>query len=208
MTLLAAAKGFGESAIRSLVAAGCTEIGESYVQEARRKREALAAQSPPGFSKIRWHFIGRLQRNKARQAVGMFDLLHSLDGLELAAALDRAARAAGVTRLGCLVEVNLAGESSKGGIVAETLVPFLVAVGRFDTLDVRGLMTIPPVANPEESRGFFRRLRELRDETSGLPPHGVRLKELSMGMSDDFEVAIEEGATMIRVGRAIFGPRP
>lgn len=206
IALVAAAKGFDETAIRQLGDAGGTDVGESYVQEARRKQVALASVPICHGKRIRWHFIGRLQKNKAKLAVGMFDLIHSLDDVDLAAALDRAAHALG-QRIGCLVEINLGDEPSKGGIRPQDLASFLLEITTFRSIDVRGLMTIPPPLGPDDARAYFRRLRRLRDETSGLPPHGVRLKELSMGMSDDFEVAVEEGATMVRVGRAIFGLR-
>lgn len=176
--------------IRRALAAGLPALGENRVQEAREKIGALGRPVP-------WHMVGHLQTNKARDAVLLFDLIHSVDRLELARELDR--RAAGrVAEI--LVQVNLAGEATKGGFAPDELKSALEALAGLSRLRVRGLMAIPPpVEHGEQARGWFRRLRELRD--------GAGLEHLSMGMSDDFEVAVEEGATIVRVGTAIFGPR-
>lgn len=178
--------------IRCAVAAGLPALGENRVQEAKEKIERLGRPVP-------WHFVGQLQTNKAKDAVRLFDLIHSADRLELGRELDRRARAAGKV-VNVLVQVNLAGEATKGGFSPEELKGALEALAELPGLSVRGLMTIPPpVEEAEQSRGWFRRLRELRDEAG--------LEHLSMGMSDDFEVAVEEGATIVRIGTAIFGPR-
>jgi pyridoxal phosphate enzyme (YggS family) len=179
--------------IRAAVAAGLTALGENRVQEARAK---IAELGRP----VAWHLIGHLQTNKARDAVELFDVIHSLDRLELAQEVERRAAAAG-RMMDVLVQVNVAAEASKGGVTPDAVGETLDAVGKLAHLRVRGLMAIPPaVERPEDSRPWFRRLRELGER------HGLR--ELSMGMSGDFEVAVEEGATMVRVGTAIFGARP
>lgn len=190
--LIAVAKMQSATLVRDAVAAGVCDIGESYVQEAMAKHAVLHAQA------IRWHLIGHLQRNKAARAVQVFDVVHTVDSPALAAALARHATAR--TRpLPVLIEVNVAGESSKSGIAPAALPAVLDAVHGEPSLALEGLMTIPPADEPEEARRVFRALRQLRDAAG--------LRELSMGMSDDFEIAIEEGATMVRVGRAIFGAR-
>ena len=179
--------------IREAVAAGVPALGENRVQEARAKVAALGRPVP-------WHLVGHLQTNKVKEALGLFDVIHSLDRLELAKELDRRARSAG-RAVDALVEVNVAGEPSKGGVAPEGLGVLLDAVAGLDHVRVRGLMAIPPEAgDPEDSRAWFRALGKLGER------HG--LAALSMGMSADFEVAIEEGATMVRIGTAIFGPRP
>jgi pyridoxal phosphate enzyme (YggS family) len=178
--------------IRAAVSAGITALGENRVQEAKAKIAALGRPAA-------WHLIGHLQTNKVKDALELFDLVHSLDRLELARELER--RAAGHGRVvEALLQVNVAAEASKGGVGPDAVAEALDVMGKLAHIRVRGLMTIPPeVERPDESRPWFRRLRELA-ERHGLP-------ELSMGMSGDFEVAVEEGATMVRVGTAIFGPR-
>jgi pyridoxal phosphate enzyme (YggS family) len=182
--------------IREAVAAGIRALGENRVQEAREK---IAELGRP----VAWHLIGRLQTNKVKEALALFDLIHSLDRLELAQELDRRARASGHV-VDTLLEVNIAGEASKGGFAPDQVAAALEAVAKLDRVRVRGLMVIPPVVErAEASREAFRALRALAERH--------RLEELSMGMSADFEIAIEEGATMVRVGTAIFGaraPRP
>ncbi len=196
--LVAVSKTFPAAAVRELVACGHSLFGENRVQEALEKIPEVG----PG---PRWHLVGHLQRNKARHATGVFELIHSLDSLALAAELDRRAAAAGI-RQAVLVQLNLAVEGTKSGIVESDLGRFLDATGGLPALDVRGLMTMPPPAEDgEDSRRWFARLRGLREEASRRL--GRPLPELSMGMTGDFEVAIEEGATLIRVGRALFGQR-
>jgi pyridoxal phosphate enzyme (YggS family) len=200
VTVVVAAKTFGADEVREVVAAGACDVGENYVQEARSKVAELH------LPQVRWHLIGRLQRNKAKQALSLFHLIHSLDGLRLAQALEAAAAQAGTTAR-CLVEVNLGGETSKGGVSPDALEQFLVGLERFVHLSVEGLMTIPPPGTIDASRRSFARLRAMRDRFADLRLPNVQLKELSMGMSSDFESAIEEGATLVRIGTAIFGPR-
>ena len=184
--------------VRELVEAGHRLFGENRVQEAAEKMAAVGAG-------VEWHLVGHLQRNKARAAVGRFDLIHSLDGVELARELDRRAAAAGVVQR-VLVQANLAGEATKHGAGEGGVVPLAEAAAACSSLDLRGLMIIPPpTASPEEARPWFRRLAELRETVAGRL--GRPLPELSMGMTDDFEVAIEEGATLVRIGRAIVGER-
>jgi pyridoxal phosphate enzyme (YggS family) len=184
-------------AVREAVAAGVRMLGENRVQEAREKIAAC-----PGLAA--WHLIGHLQSNKAKLAVGLFDLIQSLDSLHLAEELDRQGRALG-KRVRCLVQVNVGEEAQKSGADEAEVRPLLTRAASLPHLAVEGLMAIPPfLPDPEAVRPFFRRLRLLRDR---LTTEGFPLTELSMGMTHDFEVAIEEGATMVRVGTAIFGTR-
>ena len=189
--LIAVSKTVEVERVRAAIAAGVSALGENRVQEAREKIDALGRPVP-------WHLIGPLQTNKARDAARLFDWIHSVDRLELATELSRRARALGRT-LDVLLEVNIGEEPQKAGARPQEIKSLLDAVAGLDGIRVRGLMAIPPMAEPEQSRPRFRRLRELRD--------AVGLEHLSMGMSADFEVAVEEGATMVRVGTAIFGPR-
>ena len=190
--LIAVSKTIDAERVRLAVAAGVAALGENRVQEAREKIEALGHPVP-------WHLIGGLQTNKARDAARLFDWIHSVDRLELAQELSRRAHGASLP-LNILLQVNLGDEPQKGGVAPAETKRLCEAVAGLPGLRVRGLMAIPPVApTPEETRPHFRTLRELRDS--------LRLEHLSMGMSADYEVAIEEGATMVRVGTAIFGPR-
>ena len=195
--LVLASKTQPPEAIRAAHAAGARAFGENYVQEAAVKQDALA-----DLQGLEWHLIGHLQSNKARAAAGRFALIHSLDSARLAAALSRAR--AGAHPAAALIEVNAAGETSKSGVApaeAERLIEEARAA-----VEIRGLMTIPPPsADPGRAREHFAALRKLRDRLAGST--GLALSELSMGMTDDFEVAIEEGATFVRVGRAVFGER-
>lgn len=203
ITLIAVTKTVEPARILEAVDAGVRIFGENRVQEAQMKvssRELSAIREP-----VRWHLIGRLQRNKAKAAVRLFDLIHSIDSLELAFEVDRHAGEAGKIQ-DVLVEVKLSPEETKHGVRPEGLLPLLEAVCSLRHLRLRGLMTIPPYSeDPEDARPFFRSLRELRN-TAGK--EGFDLPDLSMGMSHDLEVAIEEGATLVRVGTAIFGGRP
>jgi pyridoxal phosphate enzyme (YggS family) len=198
ITLVAVSKMIPVEVIRQGLAAGITILGENRVQEARDKIAAMPDRAT-------WHLVGHLQTNKAKVAAQLFEMIHSLDSLKLAEALDKSGQQAGKT-VRCLVEVNLGGEESKSGTTEEGVRPLLGAVGRLTHLRIEGLMTIPPyLPDPEQVRPFFRRLRTLRDK---LAAEGFHLAELSMGMTHDFEIAIEEGATIVRIGTAIFGPRP
>jgi pyridoxal phosphate enzyme (YggS family) len=196
--LLAVSKGKPPEAIRAAYAAGQRLFGENYAQELSEKAEALR-----DLPDIEWHFIGRLQRNKAKQVAPVARAVHTVDRPDLAAELGKRAAAAGV-RLRVLVEVNVSGEASKGGCPPDALGAVLEAVRAAPALELAGLMTIPPdTEDPGEARPFFAALRALRDAHGGA----AALPELSMGMTHDFPVAIAEGATIVRVGTAIFGSR-
>ncbi len=196
--LVAVSKKVDLERLRLAVAAGHHLFGENYVQEAKGKITALG----PGLS---WHLVGHLQTNKAKEAVALFDLIHTVDRLKLAQALDKAAAGAGRTQE-VLIQVNLAGEETKSGAAPEAVPDLLREVARLPCLRATGLMTMPPwFADPEAVRPYFRALRELRDRLQQAT--GLTLPELSMGMSGDYEVAVEEGATLVRVGTAIFGER-
>jgi hypothetical protein len=199
--LLAASKSQPVESIRAALAAGVALVGENYVQEAEEKKNLLAE------AKVEWHMIGHLQRNKAKLAVQVFDVVESLDNLALARELDKAAaKRSKIVR--ALIEVNLAGEESKSGIAKGDVAGLLEKLSGLAHVSVQGLMTVPPFReNLEEVRPYFRELRELRDSLNSLNLPHVRLNELSMGMTHDFTVAIEEGATIVRVGTALFGPR-
>lgn len=185
--------------LRESVAAGLEDLGENRVQEARDKIPAVG----PG---ARWHLVGHLQGNKAVLAARLFDVVHSVDSIDLLARLERGASAAG-RRIEVLVQMDLAGEATKSGAREEEMDPLLDAAERCAAAVVRGLMILPPYdPDPERSRPWFRRLRGLAEAARARHPR-LRLTELSMGMSEDFEVAIEEGATLVRVGRALFGDR-
>ena len=200
ITLVAVTKTFGPEAVLAAYEAGQRHFGENYVQEARAKIEAVNKPD------IVWHMIGHLQTNKAKYAVKMFDLVETVDSVKLANELNKRAGKVGKVQK-VLIEVNLGGEESKSGCDEAGAFELAEYVGSLPNLELLGLMTIPPFLPPEEVRPYFRRLRELaeRIEAKGYP--GVSMKHLSMGMSADFEVAIEEGATIVRVGTAIFGPR-
>jgi PLP dependent protein len=196
--LVAVSKTVPAAVVAEAMAAGQTLFGENRVQEALTKMDATG----PGAA---WHLIGHLQKNKAKLAAGTFELIHGVDDRELANELDRRAASRSTTQP-VLVQANLAAESTKRGAGEDELMPLLEVVAGLRHLDLRGLMIIPPpVDDPELARPWFRRLRELRDRAASRLARP--LPELSMGMTDDFEVAIEEGATLVRVGRAIFGER-
>ena len=198
--LLAAAKSQSIEAIRKAMAAGVTMIGENYVQEAKAKQNEISRS-------VEWHMIGHLQRNKVKAALEIFDVIESLDSHSLARELDKEAAKRGKT-VRTFVEVNLAGEETKSGMAKERVRSLLEDVGTLSHITVEGLMTVPPFReNPEDVRRYFRELTELRAKLSDLRLPNVDLKELSMGMTHDYKVAIEEGATIVRIGTALFGPR-
>jgi len=202
VTLVAISKTHPSSSVLKLIELGATDVGENRVQEAEEKITDV------GRSRARWHLVGHLQANKARRAVSLFDVIHSLDSVDLARRLDRLCIEEGRESVEVLIQVDLGHEETKSGI-DETEVPELVeALGPLVRLKLVGLMTLPPFfEKAENSRPYFRRLRELRDTLAATGAFGDRKGELSMGMSHDFAVAIEEGATMVRIGTAIFGER-
>jgi pyridoxal phosphate enzyme (YggS family) len=197
--LVAVSKTVDVERVRAAIAAGVPALGENRVQEAREKIAVLGRPRP-------WHLIGHLQTNKVRDAVDSFDLIHSVDRLALAEALSRRATEGG-RRVDVLVQVNVGEEPQKGGVRPQDLGAALDAMAALTGLRLRGLMTIPPLPkDPEDSRPHYREMRKLLDGARGRG-FGAEFSELSMGMSGDFEVGIEEGATIVRVGTAIFGPR-
>jgi len=195
--LVAVSKTVEADRIKEAIEAGVTILGENYVQEAQKKIEEIGHG-------VSWHFIGHLQTNKAKYAIRLFDMIHSVDSIPLAEELNRRAEKEGRT-LDVMIEVNLSGEASKFGTEEEKAFDIARKVSNFQTLSLVGLMTMPPYFDdPALSRPYFIQLRELKER---MDKEGIPVKELSMGMSNDFEVAIEEGATYVRVGTAIFGER-
>ena len=195
--LVAVSKTVETARIKEAIEAGVSILGENYVQEAQKKIEEIGRP-------IAWHFIGHLQTNKAKYAVRLFDMIHSIDTLPLAEELNRRAERAGqVMRV--MIEVNLSGEATKFGAEEERAFDIARGILNLKNLSLEGLMTMPPYfESPELSRPYYIQLRALKE---GMTRKGIFLKELSMGMSNDFEIAIEEGATYVRVGTAIFGER-
>ncbi|MFN2441841.1 MAG: YggS family pyridoxal phosphate-dependent enzyme [Thermoanaerobaculia bacterium] len=196
IALIAVSKTFGPEAVEAAIEAGIRDLGENRVQEARDK-------IPGVKSPVRWHMIGHLQSNKAKEAVGLFDVIQTIHSVSLA---DRVARVAGEIskRVDVLLQVNVGAEEQKSGVDPAGLPALAAHVSGLPELRMIGLMTIPPLGSPDQVRPLFAQIRELRDR---LRERHEECRELSMGMSDDFEVAIEEGATMVRIGRAIFGGR-
>ena len=200
--LIAISKTHPASVIKRVIEFGALDLGENRVQEAEEKISEL------GRDAARWHLVGHLQANKARRAVNLFDVIHSLDSVDLARRLDRLCQEEGREKLAVLVQVDLGQEETKSGVDESELTHLVEGLGPLRRLELTGLMTLPPFFDdPEQSRLFFRRLRQLRDELAARGAFGDGKGELSMGMTNDFEVAIEEGATMVRVGTAIFGER-
>ncbi|HWT01393.1 MAG TPA: YggS family pyridoxal phosphate-dependent enzyme [Pyrinomonadaceae bacterium] len=200
--LIAVSKTHPPEVVRRAVGAGVTDLGENRVQEADAKIREVGREA------ARWHLIGHLQANKARRAVQLFDLIQSLDSSALAQRLDRLCEEAGRDELPVLIQVDLGGEETKSGVSEEGLDELAEAVAACGRLRLEGLMTVPPFfEDAGRVRPFFRRLRELRDGLGERGSFGAARGELSMGMSHDYEVAIEEGATIVRVGTAIFGER-
>jgi pyridoxal phosphate enzyme (YggS family) len=202
VTLIAISKTHPASVVSRLVELGATDLGENRVQEAEGKITEV------GRDKARWHLVGHLQANKARRAVNLFDVIHSLDSIDLAQRLDRLCMEERRDKLPVLIQVDLGHEETKSGIDETELEQLVESLGSLERLQLIGLMTLPPFFdNPEDGRPFFRKLRELRDQLAARGAFGDGKGELSMGMTNDFEVAIEEGATMVRIGTAIFGER-
>ncbi len=199
--LVAVAKGFAAERVVEAARCGLENFGENYAQEFREKHDLVQKALD---KKIKWHFIGGLQRNKVRQLLSRVELIHSLDKLSVAEEINKRAEKAGI-KVPALIEVSLAGEEDKGGIKPAQVEDFLDELERFPLIEIGGLMAMPPFFDdPEMARPYFKKLKELRDKLKQRFPN---LRELSMGMSGDFEVAIEEGATIVRIGTAIFGAR-
>lgn len=201
--LIAATKTVPVGRIQAALDAGILHLGESRLQEALPKLDALASRT-----EVTWHFIGRLQRRKVKAVVGRFQLIHSVDSVDLAKEINARAQEKRLCQ-SVLLEVNIGGESSKTGFAASELLNVLPYLDGLPYLAVKGLMAIPPPTDmPEAARPYFRAIREVADSVKGSPWRRIQMDQLSMGMSDDFEVAIEEGATYVRIGTAIFGRRP
>lgn len=199
--LVAVSKTMEAEIVKMAVEAGVTILGENFIQEARDKVHALSS------SPVSWHFIGHLQTNKAKIAVGLFDLIHSVDSLKLALALNRhAGREKKVQKI--LIQVNIDDEPTKTGVAVSEATDLIREISSLENLAVRGLMTMPPFFDaPEKARPYFSALRALRDHISDQAISNVSMAELSMGMTGDFEIAIAEGSTLVRIGTAIFGER-
>ncbi len=199
--LIAVSKTFEEKYILEALKVGCLIFGENRIQEAKRKIETL------GRDQIQWHLIGHLQKNKVKYIYDLFDLVHTVDSIELGQAIHKGAQTRKIV-VPVLVQVNIASETTKSGVEPLNLEELLTKLSTLSGLNVQGLMTIPPLnSDPEKSRKYFAQLRELRDKIAISNIENVGLNELSMGMSGDYKIAIEEGATFVRVGSAIFGKR-
>ena len=187
--------------VKEALESGQLIFGENYIQEAMEKIETMDG------SAIQWHFIGHLQSKKSKYAAGAFDLIHSVDSLKLATEINKQAAKKGVVQ-NILIQVNTSGEESKSGTTETEVLELVRQVAELENVAIKGLMTMPAFFdNPEGARPYFRQLRQVSERIASLDIPGVEMKELSMGMSGDFEVAIEEGATLVRVGTAIFGAR-
>ncbi|MFH1347643.1 MAG: YggS family pyridoxal phosphate-dependent enzyme [Candidatus Margulisiibacteriota bacterium] len=206
ITIIGAVKNQPTEKIIEALEAGLTDIGENKVQEAKVRYEEIKSK----FPNVTWHMIGHLQRNKVRQALDVFDIIHSLDSERLAREISEKGRGAGDGgRISVLVEVNTSGEETKYGIPADSTIDFLKKLSKFGNIKVQGLMTIAPlIDDPEKVRPYFKKLKDLSENIKKLNLPNIEMKYLSMGMTDDFSVAIQEGSNMVRIGRAIFGPRP
>jgi PLP dependent protein len=199
--LIAVSKTFEKEYIQEAIQAGCLNFGENRIQEAKDKIEAI------GRNQVKWHLIGHLQKNKVKFIYDLFDLIHSVDSFELGQAINLGAQTRGVV-IPILIQVNIASEVSKSGTEPSHLEELLNKLSNLNGLQIKGLMTIPPLnSDPEKSRQYFAQLRELKDKVVRSNIENIELTELSMGMSGDYKIAIEEGATFVRVGSAIFGKR-
>ena len=200
--LVAATKTIGVAQLHEAYEAGIRIFGENRLQEAQGKMSNIGVRKD-----LSWHFIGRMQRRKLKEIVGKFSLLHSVESLDQARGINAIAEKLGIHQ-DILLEINVAGEESKGGFPCSDISEIIEQIGKFPHLAIRGLMTLPPYSeNPEGARPFFSELRELRDSLAQKPLENGEIKELSMGMSHDHRVAIQEGATMVRIGTALFGAR-
>ncbi|MFH1640772.1 MAG: YggS family pyridoxal phosphate-dependent enzyme [Candidatus Omnitrophota bacterium] len=203
ITIVAISKGRAIDQIGQVLESGIINIGENRVQEAIVKYNELQALNSR-FPTIKWHMVGNLQTNKVKEAVRIFDLIHSVDSLRLAKEIDKYAGRMNKTQ-DILVEVNTSGEASKSGLKPDEAISVIKEIARLENLNIKGLMTIAPIVeNPEKARPYFRCLKELNDEINNLQPAICRLQVLSMGMTDDYLVAIQEGSNMVRLGRVIF----
>jgi hypothetical protein len=202
--IVAVSKGRTSEEIKEVIEAGIHDIGENKVQEALVKFNELRTQELANSRTIKWHMVGHLQTNKVKIAVKIFDLIHSVDSLDLAAEIDK--QAARINKIqDILIEVKTSPEATKFGLKPEEAVEVIPEIVKFKNINIKGLMTIAPIIdNPEKTRPYFRKLRELRDEINALSTVSSQLSTLSMGMTDDFEIAIEEGSDTVRLGRAIF----
>ena len=199
--LVAVSKTIPADMVREAINAGVTILGENYIQEAREKINELSAFP------VSWHFIGHLQTNKAKYAVRLFDLIHTVDSLKLARELNKQAKKINKIQQ-IMIQINISMESSKSGVYEQDSLSLIRDISCLQNLSIRGLMTMPPFFNsPEKARPYFSALRKLRDKIKKEAIQNVSMQELSMGMTGDFEVAIEEGATLVRIGTAIFGKR-
>ena len=199
--LVCVSKTISARRIKDAIDAGATLFGENYIQEAREKVASLKSES------IAWHFIGHLQSNKAKYAVRLFDLIHSVDSFKLAKEIDKQARKNQKVQ-SILIQVNIAKEVSKSGVSEEDAPDLIRQISQLTNISIRGLMTMPPFFNaPAKVKPYFKALRELRDRIEDMQIDNISMTELSMGMTGDFETAIEEGATLVRIGTAIFGER-
>jgi PLP dependent protein len=201
--LMAATKTVEDARILEAIEAGISIVGENYVQEAEKKKARMEQQA----NRVEWHMIGRLQTNKVRYAVKIFDMIHSLDRMELALEIHKRAKAISrVVRV--LIEVNTGGEKTKSGMSPSGVIELIRSVANLENISIEGLMTMPPwFSDPEKARPYFKCLRELKEKIEALNIPNVNMKELSMGMTVDYLTAIEEGATIVRIGRGIFGER-
>lgn len=200
VALVAAAKGHTSSEVSEAIRAGVKIIGSNYVQEAETVQQLIGHQAE-------WHLIGRLQKNKVKKAVGLFDLIQTVDSLEIACEIDRRSAEIGKV-MPVLIEINSGGEYQKSGVLPEDMPSLARGIGKLKNIRLTGLMTIGPYsANSEDLRPYFARTKKLFDDLAGLCLPGVEMKYLSMGMSDSYRIAIEEGANMVRPGTAVFGPR-
>ncbi len=213
VTLISVTKTLNVEVLKRAILAGATDLGENYVQEAKEKIEEIliagvtAGEGGGVGGGVRWHFIGRLQRNKAKYAVKLFDLIHTVDSVPLAVELDKRAKNMGKVQ-DILVQVNISFEEQKSGISVEGVIDLVGEISTLENLKIQGLMGMPPFGlDPETARPFFVTLRGIREKVQAKNIPNVLMNELSMGMSADYTVAIEEGATMVRVGTAIFGSR-
>ncbi|SHE85810.1 hypothetical protein SAMN02745195_01327 [Thermoanaerobacter uzonensis DSM 18761] len=196
---MAATKTFGVETIKEAIACGITDIGENKVQELNEKYPYLK-------NEVEFHFIGHLQTNKVKYIIDKVKLIHSLDSIKLAEEIDKRAKQKSLI-IDCLVEINIGGEESKYGIPPEEMHNFVKEMGKYDNIRIRGLMTIAPYLPPEEVRPYFRKMKKLFEELKEIKQHNVQVEFLSMGMSNDYWVAVEEGANIVRIGTSIFGQR-